>query len=358
MTAIRSSKLIGPVSITVTVMMVALLLPVGLVTGASAEGQSQLLVIFPVLDTSDGDFASAARQMTDALQIAIDDIPGLRATEFSRTSPVVRRAVKEGQVRSIDVEAKVADPVTALKIGYALGADEVCLATITSITVNDNPRQISVLLAGQCYKVQENIDLESGQVVEELTMSNSFGVSGQSMERANYRGADSILLNQAIRSGASKAAQVIAGAPATAANGPTGKKKASKAWKWFITGLLIAGLAMAANNGTTHTAAGPSPDALAPSPPLRVTSEPSTIRLEWQAPQGTSLTVLRYQIQRSTDGGATWSFIDDGLLGADDTSFGDFHVTDGVTYRYRIRTLYTGAGPSPWANFTEVQFTN
>lgn len=358
MTAIRSSKLIGPVSITMTVMMVALLLPVGLVTGASAEGQSQLLVIFPVLDTSDGDFANAARQMTDYLQIAIDEIPGMRATEFSRTSPVVRRAVKEGQVRSIDVETKVADPVTALKIGYALGADAVCLATITSITVSDNPRQISVLLAGQLYKVQENIDLASGQVVEELVMSNSFGVSGQSMERANYRGADSILLSQAIRSAASKAAQVLAGAPATTTVGPAGKKKASKAWKWFIAGLLIAGLAMAANSGTSHSTGGPAPDALAPSPPLRVTMEPSTIRLEWQAPQGTSLTVLRYQIQRSTDGGTTWSFIDGGVVGATDTSFGDYHVVDGVTYRYRIRTLYTTTGPSPWVNFTEVQFTN
>ncbi len=28
-----------------------------------------------------------------------------------------------------------------------------------------------------------------------------------------------------------------------------GKKKASKAWKWFIAGLLIAGLAMAAFRG-------------------------------------------------------------------------------------------------------------
>ncbi len=37
-------------------------------------------------------------------------------------------------------------------------------------------------------------------------MSNSFGVSGQSMARVNYRGADSILLNQAIRSAAAKAA--------------------------------------------------------------------------------------------------------------------------------------------------------
>ena len=358
MTAIRSSKLIGPVSITVTVMMVTLLLPVGLVTGASAEEQSQLLVVFPVLDTSDGDFANAARRMTDSLQIAIDEIPGLRATEFSRTSPVVRRAVNEGQVRSIDVEAEVADAVTALKIGYALGADEVCLATITSITVNDEPRQISVLLAGQCYRVQENIDVESGQVVEELVMSNSFGVSGQSMERVNYRGADSVLLNQAIRSAASKAAQVLAGAPAVATDGLTGKKKPSKAWKWFIAGLLIAGLAMAANSSTSHTPAGPAANALPPSPPLRVTLEPSTIRLEWQAPQGTSLTVLRYRIQRSSDGGATWSFIDNGLVGADKTSFGDFHVTNGVTYRYRIQTLYTGTDPSRWISFDEIQFTN
>jgi len=290
---------------------------------------------------------NAAERTTDALQIAIDDIAGLRAAEFSKTSPLVRRAVKEGQIRSVDVEADVADPVTALKIGYALSADEICLATITSLTVSDDPAQISLLLTGQVYDVDANIDADSGQVVEQLVMSNSFGVSGQSAERANYKGPQSVLLNQAIRAAALKAAQVLAGLPAEETGPQAAGKKSSKSWKWFLAGLLIAGLAMAANSGTSHAAAGPSPDAVAPTL-VSLSMEPTTIRLEWMAPQGTSLTVLRYQIQRSSDSGQSWSFIDGGFVGPEDTSFGDFNVVDGTTYMYRMRALYTATDPSAW----------
>jgi len=355
MTAIRSSKLTRTLSIAMTLMMVALLMPAGVIPQAAAD-QGRMLLVFPVVDTSEGNYPDAARRMTDALQIAIDGIPGLQAAEFSRTSPLVRRAVEEGQIRSVDVETEIADPVTALRIGYALGADEVCLATITGLTVTEDPRQISLLLTGQCYSVQQNMDMTTGQVNEQLVMSNSFGVSGESTARVNYQGPDSVLLNQAIRSAANKAAQVLAGMPAQEVP-EGGAKKPSKAWKWFLAGLLIAGLAMAANTATDNPPVGPGPNAVAPRP-LRVILEPTAIRLEWQAPQGTSLTVLRYQIQRSQDNGQTWSFIDEGVVEATDTSFGDFLVTSGTVYQYRIRALYTASGPSPWANFEAIQFSN
>ena len=355
MTAMRSSKLIGPVSAVLTVMMVGLLLPAPVLPQASAQGQQRLLLIFPVLDNTEGAYPDAARRLTDALQISIDEIAGLRAAEFSKTSPMVRRAVEEGQIRSVDVEAEVADPVTALRIGYALGADEVCLATITSITVSSAPRGISLLLTGQCYSVSENIDEASGQVKEQLVMSNSFGVSGQSVPRANYRGSDNVLVNEAIRSAARKAAQVLAGQPAEAAAAEHGKKKSSHAWKWLLAGMLVVGLAIAANTGTHHEATGPAPAASAPVP-LRAVQEAAAIRLYWDPPQNTSLTVLRYQIQRSTDHGVTWSFIDNGTVDATDTSFADFNVTSGVSYRYRIRAQFTETGPSPWAMFNDIQF--
>jgi len=338
MTAIRSSKLTRTLSIAMTLMMVALLMPAGVIPQAAAD-QGRMLLVFPVVDTSEGNYPDAARRMTDALQIAIDGIPGLQAAEFSRTSPLVRRAVEEGQIRSVDVEA-----------------DEVCLATITGLTVTEDPRQISLLLTGQCYSVQQNMDMTTGQVNEQLVMSNSFGVSGESTARVNYQGPDSVLLNQAIRSAANKAAQVLAGMPAQEVP-EGGAKKPSKAWKWFLAGLLIAGLAMAANTATDNPPVGPGPNAVAPRP-LRVILEPTAIRLEWQAPQGTSLTVLRYQIQRSQDNGQTWSFIDEGVVEATDTSFGDFLVTSGTVYQYRIRALYTASGPSPWANFEAIQFSN
>ena len=353
MTAIRSSKLARPVSILLMAAMMALSLPVGFVTPAEAQAVAGMLLLFPVLDRSDGSYPDAADRMTSALQMAIAEATGLRCAEFSASSPMVRRAVKEGQIRSVDVEAEVADPVKAIQIGYALGVDEVCLAMITSITVQEEPRRFEVVLAGQTYDVASNVDLESRQVVEKPVVSSSFGVSGQSLERAGYTGSDSPLLHEAIKKAAWKAAQVLAGKPAAEMAG-VARKRSSNTWKWIIAGLIVAGLAMAAHDSTSHPATGYSPDAVAPVP-LSMDIEPTSIRLHWQAPPGTSLVVLRYQIQRAVNGTA-WNFIDNGNVDANDTSFADFNVTGSNTYAYRIRAQYTTSGPSAWANFDQVTF--
>ncbi len=353
MTAIRSSKLAVPVTVVLMVTMLTLFVPVS--AFCQAEGQPKMLLLFPVLDRTDEGNPKAAEHMTSALQMAMGEVAGVRAAEFARTSPMVRRAVREGQIRSVDVDAQVTDSFMAIQIGHALGVDEVCLAMITAVTTQEEPRQIEVVLSGQVYDVASNIDEASGQVVEKPLVSSSFGVSGQSRERAEYTGSDRPLLNEAIRSAAYKAAEVLAGKPAEAM-GKGVRKGPSATWRWLLLGLAVAGLAMAAHNVTDHPGTGVAPDAVMPNA-NRLVIEPTSIRLYWDPPQGTSLVLLRYQIQRSVNNG-DWNFIDEGNVDANDTSFADFNVQQGNVYRYRIRAQYTTSGPSAFSYFDRVTFSN
>lgn len=353
MAAIRSSKLAGPLSILLAAAMMALMIPVGFVSPAEAQEPTHMLLVFPVLDRSDAGYPDAAGRMTAALQMAIADATGLRCAEFSSSSPMVRRAVKEGRIRSVDVEAEVADAVAAVQIGYALGVDEVCLAMITAITVQEEPRRIEVVLSGQCYDVASNIDPDSRQVVERPVVSNSFGVSGQSRERADYRGSDGPLLHEAIRAAAHAAAQVLAG-KSVAEMAEAAPRPPSEAMRWLIGAVVLVALGVIAHNATSHPATGPSPEAVAPRP-LSMDVEPTSIRLHWQPPQGTSLVVLRYEVRRQVNNGA-WNLIDNGNVDANDTSFPDFDVQGGNVYAYSIRAQYTTTGPSLWANFEQVTF--
>jgi len=353
MTAIRSSKLVVPVTFVLMVTMLTLFVPVGAIS--RAEAQPKLLLLFPVLDRTDEGNPEVAERLTPALQIAMGEIAGLRVAEFSPDSPMVRRAVREGQIRSVDVDAEVTDAFMAIQIGHALGVDEVCLAMVTSVTTQDEPRGVEVVLAGQVHDVVSNIDETSGQVVERPLVSSSFGVSGKSRERAEYTGSDRALVNEAIRSAAYKAAQVLAGRPAEEM-GKVGRKQMSSTWRWVLLGLAVAGLAMAAHNSTEHPGTGVSPDAVAPRAD-RLVIEPTSIRLYWDPPEGTSLVLLRYQIQRSVNDGG-WNFIDEGNVDATDTSFADFNVQQGNTYRYRMCAQYASCGPSGFSYFNRVTFSN
>ena len=88
---------------------------------------------------------------------------------------------------------------------------------------------------------------------------------------------------------------------------------------------------------------------------LRV--ESNAIRLFWQAPVPTELTLLRYQIKRSINNGA-WHYIDQGNADASRTSWPDFDVTAGNSYQYRIRAVYTNQAVSdPWSVFNRITFT-
>jgi hypothetical protein len=293
--------------------------------------------------------------MTDYLQMAMNQAVGMKVAEFSRTNPLVLRAVEEGQVRSVDLETEVRDPISAIQMGYALGADEVCMATVTSIETAEEPMSVELLLNGQCYDVMANIDEDTMQVAERPTPVNTFGVSGKSTVREGYAGAVGPLLREAMKDAAAAAAGVLAGQPAEDM-AQERKKRDDTSWRWIVAAALIAGLVIAADDAGDDDATGPVPEALPPRP-LRLEIEPSAIELFW-APPNSTLTLLRYDLQRSTDNGATWNPVPNsqGNVLADDTVFADFTVVQGQSYRYRIRAQYTTTGPSPWVEFDDVQF--
>ncbi|MFO8080329.1 MAG: hypothetical protein R6V07_08495 [Armatimonadota bacterium] len=354
MTPIRSSKLVGPVGIMLAMVMLAVLVPTSVLPHADAQGQNRLLLLFPVIDGSASDQEDVATRMTAYLQMAMNQSVDMRVAEFSRTNPLVLRAVEEGRIRAVDLETEVRDPITAIQLGFALDADEVCLATITSIDVSEEPLQVELLLNGQCYDVAANIDAETMQVAESPEPSNTFGVSGSSNVREGYDASIQPLLREAMKSAATAAASVLSGEPAEEA-AQKKEKRDDKSWRWIVAGALIAGLIVASESGG-NGGDQPADEALAPRP-LRMEIEPSAIELFW-APPNTTLTVLRYDLQRSTDNGATWNPVPNsqGNILPDDTVFADFAVVEGQSYRYRIRAQYTTTGPSPWAEFGDVQF--
>lgn len=356
MTAIRSSKLVGPLSIALAALMLVLALPTSVLPTAEAQTQDRLLLLFPVVDQSGSGYEDVAQRATDYLQMALIDVAGLRVAEFSRTSPMVLRAVQEGQIRAVDLDAEVTDAVSAIQMGYALGADEVCLASVLSVETKDDPVVIEVLLNGQCFDVRANVDPATMQVAERPTPTSTFGVNGMSREREGYQGSLPPLVREALRDAAQKAAQVLAGIPAEEMAAEPTERKGEKGWRWALALAVVAGLVLAAANSGDDNGGGPAANAVPPQP-LRLEIEPAAIRLIWNPPN-TTLTVLRYDLQRSTDNGATWNPVpgSQGVVEADDTSFADFDVDAGVGYRYRIRAQYTTTGPSAFAEFDAVVF--
>lgn len=86
-------------------------------------------------------------------------------------------------------------------------------------------------------------------------------------------------------------------------------------------------------------------------PPTNLLLSPGTdtISLGWTAPTGTTLTILRYQIERSVDA-TPFERIDTGNVGFGSTSFKDYNTVSGRhAYQYRMRTLYTNGAVSPYA---------
>lgn len=354
MTAIRSSKLVGPVSIMLTLMMLALVAPTSLLPVAEAQGQNRLLLLFPVVDQSGSADPELAARMTDYLQMSLNQVAGLTVAEFSRTNPLVLRAVEEGQIRALDLETSVTDPISAIQMGYALKADEVCLATIAAVDTSEEPAKVELLLNGSCYDVISNVDAASMQVVETPAPASTFGVSGTSTVREGYTGSTEPLVREAMREAARAAGAVLGGVPAedTQQDRP---RRDDKSWRWVVAAAVVVGLLVAANADDDDNG-GPSALAVPPTP-LRLEIEASGIEMFWQAPN-TTLTLLRYDLQRSTDNGATWNAVpgSQGTVLPNDTVFADFNVVAGQSYRYRIRAQYTTTGPSQWVEFGPVQF--
>ena len=355
MTAIRSSKLVGPISIYLAVIMtLVLFVPTSALPLAEAANQSRLL-LFPVLDRSESPHGDIIARATDYFQMAINEIEEFEVLDFSRTSPLVMRAVEEGRIRAVDVAAEIDDPATALELGFALNAAYVALITIESLTVHEDPPQVELLASGQVFNVAENVDPVSQQSVAVPRPSNTFGVSGRSRVREGYDGATAPLVREALRDAAQRAAEALSGRPPVEVVEEREVRRERQTWQWVAAAALLVGLIIAADNG--NDAVTPTdPQAVAPQP-LPMSVEANAIRLRWQPPQ-TDLRVLRYDLQRSTDDGRTWNAVPDSRdnVPGTVTEFADFNVQRGVSYQYRIRAQYAETGPSAWVRFGTVQF--
>src|SRR5437867_6143423 len=102
--------------------------------------------------------------------------------------------------------------------------------------------------------------------------------------------------------------------------------------------------------------------AVAPSPPTGLaatTVSSSQINLSWTAPADNGGSAMTgYKIERSTDGGSTWSTLvaNTGISG---TTYSDIGLTHGATYTYRVSAINSiGTGsPSDTASATTLAVT-
>ncbi len=332
--------------------MLASLIPVSF--AATAEPGTRSVLVFPVLDESESVQASIAYKATASLQMAIDAQADFAASRFSPHSALVMRAVSEGRLRQIDVEAgETASASLALFIGNVLGMDYVVISSVQSFDIQEEPRQAKIILSGQAYEVKGNVDEATGEVVEEPTVYRAFGVSGNSQERAHYTGSDSPLIAEAMRDAAYKAAKTLAGKPTEYQ--PVAREK-SKSWKWLLYALAVGVLIIAVNNSSTPAAP---PGAAAQAKPvtnLYLTQMQPNIRLTWNPPTGTTLTILKYEIWRSVDGG-TFSLLSDNI-GPAVTQYTDTATLSGrYIYQYRVRVVYTNSETSQYTLSGALAFT-
>lgn len=347
MNAIRTHRHTRRLSLALVVLMGLSLAPLG-IGPALAQGANKSVLVFPLANAAEGAAADIGEQAATALTVATGDVPGMEALQFSSGSPVVRRAVGEGRVRQVDVEAGDRDLATSLTIGHALKVSYILVGSVQSLVKKEGPVSVEVILSGQLYDVAGNLNPDTAEPVAEPKVFRAFGVSGASAPRDRYTGSDAALVQEALKDAAFKAAQTLSGRAVESGTAAAQKKKSS-AYKWVLLGLLVAGLALAANNSNDGDNGGGSPQAL---PPRNVTLEEQDgpgIRITWQEPTGTTLTLLRYQVERSVDG-SSFARVDPGTLGPGTNFLNDFNLIVGRhAYQYRVRALYTSGGPSPYA---------
>lgn len=346
MNAIRSHYLSRRVSLALALVILTSTMPFGL-AGAFAQ-QTKTALVFPLQNAAEGAPADIGQRATAALTVAVADTPGFDAIQFSTTSPSVRRAVSEGRVRQVDVEEGTGDVATALVIGAALKVDYVVTGAVQNLTRKEAPASgVEVILAGQMYDVAANINPTTGEPIGEPKVFKAFGVSGKSTARARLGGDESPMIQEAVRDAAAKAAAALAGRTAVGEISAAGKSK-SGSYKWVLWLLLVGVLALGVNNGSGSNTTSPTAQAL---PPTNVTLEKdeSAIRVSWAEPTGTTLTVLRYQVERSVDS-AGFQRVDAGGLSAGTTNFNDYEITSGRhVYQYRLKTIYTSGAVSVYA---------
>lgn len=338
MNAIRSHHISRRVCLLLVWIMATSLVPFG-ITGAFAQQPAgKTVLVFPLTNAAEGAPSDIGARATGLLTTALIDVEGLDAMQFSPNSPTVRRAISEGRVRQVDVEEDAGrDLAAALMIGNALRVDYIVLGSIQSFTRKDAPASVEVILAGQMYDVAANINPATQEPNAEPKVFRAFGVSGTSTPRAAVTD-ERPLVQEALRDAASKVAQTLSGKPQVA--GVTHKKETAGAYKWVLLALLVGGLAMAANNGNGG-ANQPGPEAVPPTNVVLSANAEGGLNLTWQEPTGTTLTVLRYVIDRSVDGGA-FTRVDQGSVLRGSTFFNDYNTLNGThVYQYRIKAVYT-----------------
>lgn len=336
----------------IATLLASMIVPPGVVIGPRAEAQQgvETVLAFPAVDESEeGNLAEVASRLTSALALAGGEVPEVDLEVFSETSPMVRRGVADGALRSADVEAPK-DAATAVTIGHAFRVDSVVLLAIQGMTKNAEAGSVEINVVGMKYDVEANIDPQTGAVVAE-PQGSTFGVSGVGQARVRDRADDRTLIRLAARNTAYKVLHVLAGKTAEVYVEEGAKpKKRSDLWKWVIAGIVALGLIAVTAGGDGDDA--PAADQLVPT---RLTARPSQdgIRLTWVPPSTMTKTIFAYQIQRSANG-SNFIRIDEDKVGPNATAFTDFVIAAGTAYVYQIRVLYTDGVQSRWVTFISV----
>lgn len=373
MTLSRISKRCRVVAAALVGLMVLTIAPVP-VTAVAAPAQAPPLagnelnvLLFPVQVAVEGAPEDMGRWATNALQTALDELPTMVCFDFSRTSPLVRRAAREGSVRTVDVEQGVTDPAVAVEIGHAMGADIVVMGTLQSYRLSADPAQAEVVLGGQGYDVKSNFDDQTLEAKKELQVFRAFGVVGKSSERANYLGKEGVLAREALRDAAYRAAQVLAGVPAEEVLAKPEKGKSHKAWRWFLVLAGVAALAVAVNSGTESKPRVVAANEFRPRN-LTAVAQPAgqnAILVAWQAPANRT-NLMGYELQRASRAKGSSSSSPyvavAGLtqLTSTRTEWIDHGLQGTNVYIYRLRARYSDRQPisddwvyTGWVGFSE-----
>ncbi len=352
MILIRSHWLTGPIAVFLAVAVVITIVPGAARPVQAADGATTVL-LFPVTDESGNELLDLVELTTNKLQAAVGGIEGLDVTRFYPSSPLVRRAVSEGRLLAAEMEVGVGDVPGVIEVGHKLGRDAILLATVKSVDIHSSVRYLTVTLKGEVFQVKPNYDEAAGRPSSALWPEKSFTVVGASHARANYTGSDRPLLREALDDAVDKFAQVMGGTPAgELMTKPTQPERESK-WKW-LGPLLVLGVAAFIIGSSSGDSGAPAAGAAPPEPDhLQVTDY--AITLYWDPPPPTELTLVSYQIQRSTNDSGYLAVVG-GTCGTSCTHWTDWNVAAGNVYRYRIRAIYSNSEASEWGEFNAVSF--
>lgn len=349
MTQLRTSRGWRTLTWLLTVAMITSLVPLCTIPGAAQAQQPDLrtYLVMPTVDQSGTGVTYLPRMVMDELALALAGQPGTAAIEFRATTPIIQRALEEGRVLPVQVEAGTTTPSAAIQLAQALDADAVILTTVDSAVTTDSPRQVKIVLTGSVFSVATNYDEQAKEVSATPQADHTFKFIGASPALAGYQGSDRSLYRDAAVGAVRQIVDLLVGRRLVVEGGRRGASSLS--WLGWIVGAGLVAL-LVANKGTSHTPA----DALAPIP-VSQQVQANGILLTWNPPPPTTLVLFKYQIQRSRNGSA-FQFIDGGTILAGQTSHFDPDLLSGQ-YVYRIRAVYTDQSVSPYANFTGVDFT-